>query len=466
MGQTVDLGNCGTTTATNPKQDLWTRSSRSKSAMSLFDVQNPILEECKDDRKMEGFFKRWPFVPYAGNRLQSGHKLLSFYTMLYKLSPTHGACINKKTAYSVGGRVKIVRALDPTWNIPSDNVDVSTADQIRYRDSINQYIDFKDGLQSFHRTICNNFQAIGEAYVEMSVSTVMGQTKISCKVHGRENVLPGDIEDLSFDVYGISKQWDEDYLKTHDPRLVPAYPEFTQDEDGVLHTMFFLKNGDAKYHGRPASESADIYKYREVQDSIYVTKQAANSFTGTMIIEVEGGEVTDAIDNEGAQAAGFEDFASQFQDNYSQKSDRPQGVVLTERPFGSTPMKVEQIKPNTNERFYDVMGDRAIGYITRAHNVTPRFIGQESSNGFSDNAYLQDYLTNVEPAIADLRETITDFTNGIINSAWDYLGMTAMKEYSITFDNPIQAMIDAFKTQQIGTVTGQTMIPNGTNNTL
>jgi hypothetical protein len=35
------------------------------------------------------------------------------------------------------------------------------------------------------------------------------------------------------------------------------------------------------------------------------------------------------------------------------------------------------------------------------------------------------------------------------------MGMEAMKELSITFDNPIQAMIDAFKMQQTGQAPGQ-----------
>jgi hypothetical protein len=113
-------------------------------------------------------------------------------------------------------------------------------------------------------------------------------------------------------------------------------------------------------------------------------------------------------------------------------------------------MFVFQVKPNTAENWYDVTGEIAIGHITRAHQVTPRFIGKESSNGFSDNAYLMDYLTNVEPTINSLRETIVTFTNQIINAGWDILNMQDMKRYSITFDNPIQSMIDLFKMQQTG----------------
>ena len=233
--------------------------------------------------------------------------------------------------------------------------------------------------------------------------------------------------------------------------MVTGYPEFTTDENGVTRTMFVLKSGELDYHGRPKSENGTVYAYREVQDSIYLTKQAAGNFSGQLIIEVEGGQETDAIDNEGAQGAGFEDFAHRFENNFSMKAEKPQSVLITERPYGAGEMFVFQVKPNTAENWYDVTGEIAIGHITRAHQVTPRFIGKESSNGFSDNAYLMDYLTNVEPTINTLRETIITFTNTIINAGWDILNMPDMKKYSITFDNPIQSMIDLFKMQQTGT---------------
>jgi len=460
MGQQhLDLDCCNDSTPTNPKRDLWARKARSKS-MALFDVQNPIPGECEDDAKTEQFFKEFPFIPYAGSRLESGHKLLDLYINLEKLSPTHGACIQKKTAYAVGGRVKIVNAIDPVWNIGVEQTQPTVAEQIAYRDAVNQFFEFKGGLQKFHEFIANNYQAVGEAYVEMKWTEFMGQTKISLKVHGKKKVLPADVEGIQYDIYGVSDKWTVEHLKKNPPRLVPGFPEYSQDDEGVFHTMFFLKAGDYEYHGRPESQQADIYKYREMQDSIYVTKQAAHSFVPTLIIEVEAGEPGDGVDEDNAQAVGFDEFAGQFQDNYSQKSERPQGVVITERPYGAKPMTVHEVQPNTNEAFYQTMGDIAIGHITRAHSVTPRFIGKESSNGFSENAYLQDYLTNVAPAIDRLRETVTDFTNGILNACWDKVNQPKMKEYSITFDNPIQAMIDAYNTQQ----TGNTQ--NVTNNTL
>jgi hypothetical protein len=369
--------------------------------------------------------------------------------MLRKLSPTHGTCISKKTEYAVGGRTKIINAVNPVWNLPTENSEVSLQDQILYSTNVDTFFTFEQGLQNAHAAISTFYQSVGEAYVELSYSTVNGQTRININVHKEKHVLPAKT-DTEYEIYGISKKWSDEYLRLNAPRLVTGYPEFTADENGVNRTMFVLKSGELDYHGRPKSENGTVYAYREVQDSIYLTKQAAGNFSGQLIIEVEGGQESDAIDNEGAQGAGFIDFAHRFEDNFSMKADKPQSVLITERPYGAGEMFVFQVKPNTAENWYDVTGEIAIGHITRAHQVTPRFIGKESSNGFSDNAYLMDYLTNVEPTINSLRETIATFTNQIINAGWDILNMQDMKKYSITFDNPIQSMIDLFKMQQTG----------------
>lgn len=432
--------------------------------MSMFDIKNPILAEVEDSAELGEFFKTYPFIPYAGTNLESSHALLDLYLLLKKLSPTHGSCIAKKTTYAVGGRVKIVSAVNPTWNLSVENTPVPLAQQIAYSQAVDTFFKFEQGLQDAHRQISVMYQSVGECYVELSYSTVNGQTRVNINVHREKHVLPAKT-DTTYQVYGVSKKWSVEYLKKNPPRLVTGFPEFTSDKNGVVRTMFVLKHGELDYHGRPESEQADMYKYREVQDSIYLIKQAAGNFSGQLIIEVEGGQEPDAIDNDGAQASGFHDFATRFEQNFTMKADKPQSVLISERPYGSGEMFVFQVKPNTNENWYEVTGNIAMGHITRAHGVTPRFIGKEASNGFSENAFLMDYLTNVEPTINSLRGKITDFTNGILNVGWDVLGMQEMKNYSITFDNPIQGMIDAFRTQQTGTIQNTQSNDNGVSST-
>ena len=163
--KTLDLDCCGETQPTNPITDVFNRKADVR-PMSFFDIKNPILVEVSDSKEMGSFFKNYPFYPYGGTNLESSHSLLSFYKMLAKLSPTHGACMAKKTNYAVGGRVKIVNALDPVWNIPVDSAPVPFATQLRYRDAVNSSFMFDGGLQSIHETISNYYQSVGYKFNE------------------------------------------------------------------------------------------------------------------------------------------------------------------------------------------------------------------------------------------------------------------------------------------------------------
>ncbi len=213
--------------------------------------------------------------------------------------------------------------------------------------------------------------------------------------------------------------------------------------------MFHLKNGDNSWYGRPESAGADLYKYREVQDAMYLVKQAGANFTGQLIIEVEDDdpEYAAAIEDESAKHVGFAGFADRFEQNYTQKADDPQSVLVTARPYGSKPMFVFQVSPNTNQDWYKVTGEIAEQKITRAHGCTPRFMGFEVANGFSQDVFVSDYVMNMEPVINSLRDEITGISNDALSVAWlELLNKPEMNEISISFMPPIQMAIEQYKT--------------------
>ena len=248
-------------------------------------------------------------------------------------------------------------------------------------------------------------------------------------------------------IIAISPKWTEQYLKDTPPRYVPKYPVWHKDPDGVMRTMFHLKNGENSWYGRPESQGSDIYKYREFQDQIYLTKQAASNFTGQLIVEVEDEdpETAPAIDEQGAKDAGFDSFAQRMEHSYTQKADDPQSILVTSRPYGAKPMYVFQIQPNTNEGWYKVTGEIAEQKIITSHGITKRFLGFDVSNGFATQAFIEDYVMNVEPIIQELMQNITNFTNKIVSVVWDTIGKPELKAYSITFLPPIQSAIEDYK---------------------
>lgn len=452
MGEvrTVDLECCGPSEPTNPKKDVF-RRTRKPQLLQLYKIENPIPDEVRDSDELKKVFTRWNFVPYAGTTKYSGQSLLVWYLMLAQLSPTHNACISKKLKYAVGGKATPINSTDPEWDTGEENQELSPMQKAAYRDTVKEFIEFEGGVSKFHRRVGWSYEATGNSWIEMTYSETLGVKRVHLKAHRVTHVLYWNTKPGEMRVVAISPIWEETYLNEHEPRSVPVYPAFERTKDGDLKTMFHLKNGDNTWYGRPESQGSDLYKYREVQDAVYLIKQAGANFTGQLIIEVEDDdpESNEAIDQNGAQAAGFDSFAERFEQNYTNKADDPQTVVLTARPYGARPMLVFQVKPNTNEKWYKVTGDIAEEKIMQSHGCTPRFMGKEVAGGFSQDVFVSDYVINMEPVINELRNEITKFTNSAISAAWlDLLNMPKMNDFSVTFMPPIQSAIDQYRKAQ------------------
>lgn len=446
---TVDLDCCGGASVTNPKKEVF-RRNRKPVGLQLYAVKNPIPDEVRDPSEIQKVFTKWKFVPYAGTSSYSGQMLLVWYLMLAKLSPTHNACISKKLKYAIGRKAAFIRSEDPDWHTGEEAQALSTGEAVTYRDAIKTFFEFSGGVVKFHRSLGWSYEATGNAFIEMVFSETLGEGRVFLKAHKVTHCLYVATEAGEMRVIGISPIWEEKYLKKHEPRYVPVYPNFVKDENGNLRTMFHLKNG-GEWYGRPESEGADLFKYQEVQNAMYQIKQAGANFTGQLIIEVEDDdpETNGALEDEGAQKVGFNGFQERFEQNYTNKADDPQAVLVTARPYGSRPMFVFQVAPNTNQDWFKVVGEIAEAKIMQAHGCTPRFMGKEVAGGFSQDVFISDYVINMEPVINELREELTRFSNSAISAAWlELLNMPDKNEISITFLPPIQSALDEFRKGQ------------------
>ena len=443
----IDLDCCEPGTTTNPK----TRSElrrRSKRQDHLFRLKNPIPEEVKDNETLKKIFKNWNLIPYAGTNADSSHSLLAWYLMLAKLSPTNSAAINKKIKFAVGGKARVQRSVDPEFETGEELKPVSTSEAVDFINAVKQFFEFEGGISKCHGRIGWQYEATGNSFVEMSFASVMGQSRISIKPFRTThcmfvNTAPGEAKAVA-----ISPVWTDKYLEKHPPRVVPMYPIFS-NEDGVLKTMFHLKNGDNHWYGRPPSEGADIYKYREIQDAIYQVRASASNFTGQLILEVEDDDpqYTPAVEEKDSEKAGYDGFVDRFEQNFTNKGDDPQSAVVVSRPYGSRPMFVFQVSPNTKQDWYKVTGEISESKILRAHQITPRFLGFDVANGFATDVYIADYMLNVEPVITELHDEIMTFTNAILTVGWNLVGQPDRNIFSLAFAPPIQGSIDEFKTK-------------------
>ena len=326
---------------------------------------------------------------------------------------------------------------------------MTTSESERYMQALKEFIEFEDGIRKVCELASTSYQSNGNAFIEVRIGDVMEEKRVHIEVKKIRNVRYVRHEEEGPKAVAISHKWSKEYLEKNPPRVVPMFPVFEEREDGVLCTMFHLKAGSNKWYGRPDSEQADVYKYREVQDSVYLAKQSAGNFTGQIILEFEDDDPL--ATEQDAKDAGYKNAAERIADNYTQKSDDPQSIMTLSRPPGSRPMSVFQVSPNTNENWYKVTGDLAAEKVMIAHQCTKRFMAFDAPNGFASDAFLSDYVINMEPVINAHRDTIMNFINGIINEVWTLLGMDEMRQYSITFQAPIQSSIDAYKSSQIQT---------------
>ena len=432
----------------NPKQRM--RRGTKQRALNIYGIENPIPEEICDSDELKQFFQKWNLVPYSGTTKESGQSLLSWYQMLAQLSPTHSACISKKLKYAIGGKAGIVVALDPEFDTGEETKPIAAAEKVKYRDALNEFIEFEKGLGKFHRSLGWSYEATGNAWVELSYSETIGVGRAHAKPHKVTHCLYVNTKAGEPRIVAISPKWADAYLDKNPPRYVPLFPNFVRDENGAMRTILHLKNGDNTWYGRPESQGSDIYKYREVQDEMYLVKQSASNFTGQLIVEVEDDdpENAPAIDEGAAHDAGFDSFAQRFEHSYTQKSSDPQSVLVTSRPYGSKPMFVYQMRPNTNEQWYKVTGDISQEKIVRSHGLTLRFMGFDIANGFATDVFIGDYVMNVEPVIEELMQDLTRFSNKIISKVWELVGRQELDAYSLIFMPPIQSAIDEYKKAQ------------------
>ena len=426
------------------------RGRRKTKGLRLFELENPIPAELTDVSDIQKMFDEWRLVPFATKDKKTGHALLYWYLMLAQLSPMNAACIEKVKKYVVGSKAIVQRSENPEYETGAETRPVTTVEAARYIDTLSELVTFEGGVRKFHQNLQWSYEATGNAWVEASWSEVNGQIRFNLKYRKTTEVLYQATKPGEMKIAAVSPVWRYDYLKKNPPAYIPLAPNVFQDENGVSRMMFHLKAGQNAWYGRPESEGADLYKYREVQDSVYVIRQSAGNFVGQLIIEVKDDDPTNnpAINDKEAKEAGFDSFVSRMEENYTNKGEDPSSVIITARPVGGRPMFVFQIKPNTNENWYKVTGEMSEQRILRAYGLTLRFMGFDVSTGFSSDTYIADYVMNVEPVLNEKRGTLMAFTNEILTMIWQIAGREDLNEFSLNFKSPIASQIEQFKTMQ------------------
>lgn len=435
--------------AGNPKAD---RKKKRKSFHVISTLPDPIPNEVADASEIKKFFEKWNFVPYATANHGSGHTLLVWYLMLGKMSPTHAACMTKKCTYAFGSAPSTIRAKNPEFDTGAELVAPSLAEKQAYEQALTQFVTWSHPIRQFHRLAGMYYQTTGNAWIELSVSSVLGQTRAHIRLHQPLHTLYVNTDPGEPLYCAISPVWRSDYLDKNPPRIVPLYPGFSQDTDGTLHTMFHLRDGANTWYGRPASMASDLNKYSEVQATYYRIRNAHGEFSGRIVLEFEEENPTTFMrdQNLAAQAAGYESAVDRFQEQYTQAGDNPQGMLVMTRAFGAKPMGSLIVPPNNSQGYFKGIGEIDANQILVTHQCTKRFMSFDVATGFAQDAYLEDYVINMEPVINDFRETVLIFTNKVLSVVWALTGQQDLDKQSIWFDAPISSQIEQYKKRSEG----------------
>lgn len=434
----------------NPKKDTGVPNGRSFQVFNS--LKNPIPDEVADAAEIRKFFEKYRFVPYAGTNEHSGHSLLAFYKMLYKMSPTHGSCIRKKSDFAFGSRPTAIPWYDMDFDTGDEVAELGPGQKATYAQALKDHISFGTPVRDLCRVLSNHYQSTGNCWLYVRVAKVLGVVRAQFSYVKPENVLYVNEEGPM--MVAISPIWDDEYLRKNPPEIVPVSsndstvePTFAKNGDGSFSTIFQVKSGDNHWYGRPPSENGVLSQFSEVQNVLYRVRSTYGEYTGKIIIETEEEDPKRAFDDldEDAREAGFKNHVHRFEQNFTQKSDDPQQVFVTMRPFGSRPMFVFSVPPNTSHEYFKAVKEMDEHDILLSNQCTMRFMSFEVASGFSNDIFISDYVLNMEPVIMDLRQTILSVVNRAISIVWKMAGVVDMDKMSLGFHSPIQNDIQSYK---------------------
>ena len=405
------------------------------------DIENPISLEILDSKELTNTLNKYPVIPFASNGKQTAHGLLNFLNSCRFISPTLGSCVESIKTYVLNGKLDINFQTDEDFDLGEDIIEVSKDVKLFFKDfvkSIGRRHSFSTISEKLYLSLKDN----GNYYIELVHSTSLGVKSSHMFVHRSEDCMYGITANNLPKVILISPIWTEEYLRKNPPRVINVFPDYTLD-GGVYRTIIHVKVGNFRWYGRPDWVGSWVNVYREFQDNEYLTKIAANQFTGQVFLEIEEDDVEndDPFNEEGAiNDEGFDSLIDKIEANFTNNSKNPQTVLVTSRPYGSKPAFIYQFNPNTNENFYKVSSDLARQKIIESNQWSERLLGNAVASGWAQDAFIQELEVKEISILQHIRSKIEYGLNLVINEAIKYQDKKQFDNLGVNFKTSLERL--------------------------
>lgn len=384
---------------------------------SLFtDLPNPIPKEVTDPEDIKLFFKNYPFIPYAGTETNTNHSLINWLDAMRSLSPTHGSCINSIKSYALGDKLDL-KKYNPDFHLDDDNLEDGLKEEMLRWLSSTIRLDYNNTLHGLSLSCFEELEKNGNYFLELVIYNIDGKYTANIILHETSKVCYVVPKPNQPRYVGISHQWGDGYIKVNPPRILPVYPQVS-NKNNVLRTIIHVKEETTNLYGRPHWLHAFMPIYQEYQHATYMIKLSANNFAAQVLLEVEdadGGDGNNVFDDEQSQKDGFANAQDQFKRNFTAAADDPDTAILLSRPYGSRPVFVHEFKPQLNENFYKTMGEMHELDIIRAHQWSKRFLGENQTQGFSKDVFLDELKVKEAKMLPYLRGKAVKGINVALN---------------------------------------------------
>jgi hypothetical protein len=432
----------------NLKQRLQ-RRNKAKKTMRLAKRQSPIPAQIRDSEEFSKFFKFYKdvFIPYAGTHNQSSQGLLTFLLTLKELSPTKCAIIKSKKQVALSGKIDITRKADPDFNLEQNN-EASTTEKLALYEFIKENLEFRGvgnerlSLKQFAHACFEMDETCGNYYVLISKVETAGQRQIQYRIIPPDECLYLATQEGDPKLIAVSKIWDLNYIQRNPIKKYAVYPNFLEDDEGVERSVYHCKSGSYRWYGRPDDIGSLLYQFLEFQNVDYLNTQTEGNFTGQALIELEEGEGESIIDDADAQESGFDSFADQMQESFSNKSDDPLTIMMLSRPYGAKNAFVYQFSPNTNEQWYKVTNDESERQILKANNWPKKLLGMAEASGLSTNEFMDVFKIANVTSIRDIQQKSEyAFNSVLLPIAYEFYERTDFNDYSIQFTSPYEELL-------------------------